>query len=297
VVVLFLPLLVHELQTGFEETGRIVEYLRSGGGESAPGTGPVAALAFALLRVVGWPLVGLVTDVPAVASVLLAVVAGLAAIGILRARGAQRTALWWLVGLLAWSTVALAFAAPSLQTVVPGLPNDHYHAFVDPIVILLVAVPAAGLFEAAMAAWRTNPVPARAVAPVVLGVGVAALAVVMLGRKPPHVDPNGGWPAMQAAGQRVAATVDGDPVTIRGLPDFKAPDAIRFPLEYVGIRVVQTTRDAPQIYEVIVCDRLFESVMYQPCGGPAERILLGRPDDNLIDRFDASPRTVVSVYE
>lgn len=294
--VLFLPLLVHELQTGFEEVGRIADYLRTGGGDAAPGAGPVSALAFTLLRIVGWPLVGLVTDVPAVASVLLAVVAGLTAVGILRARGARRTAMWWLVGLLAWSTVALAFAAPSLQTVVPGLPNDHYHAFVGPIVILLVAVPVAGLFEAAMAAWRADPVPARAVAPALLGVGVVVLAVVMLGRKPAHVDPNGGWPAMQAAGQRVAAVVGGDPVSIRGLPDFKAPDAIRFPIEYAGVRVAQTTRDEPRVHEVIVCDRLFEPVMHQRCGGPAERILLGRPDDDLIDRFDASPRTVVSIY-
>ena len=36
-----------------------------------------------------------------------------------------------------WSVVALAVFAPSLATVTPGLPNDHYHAFLDPVVLAL----------------------------------------------------------------------------------------------------------------------------------------------------------------
>lgn len=303
VAVLFLPLLVHEFQTGFEETGRIADYLRNGGGDSAPGAGPVSALAFTLLRIVGWPIVGLVTDVPAIAAVLLAVVAGLTAIGILRARGAARTAMWWLVGLLGWSTVALAFAAPSLQTVVAGLPNDHYHAFVDPVVIILIAVPVAGLFEAAVAWWRADPVPARAIAPAVLGLGVVVLAVVMLGRKPPLVDPNGGWPAMRAAGERVAATVGDGLVSLEGIPSFKSPDAIGFPMARAGVVIVEVDPRGGALltprHVVLVCDRLFESVVQAACGGPAEDASFG-PDGlpgTLVLRFDASPRTVISVYE
>src|SRR6185369_3933007 len=133
IAVLFLPLLASELQTGFLETRRILDYLRHG--DTATLGGPAAALAFTLLRVVGWPTVGLVTDVPAAAAIVLAVTVGLAAFGLLRARGAERTGLAWLVGILAWSMVVLAFAAPSLQRVVAGLPNDHYHAFLDPIVV------------------------------------------------------------------------------------------------------------------------------------------------------------------
>ena len=52
-----------------------------------------------------------------------------------------------LVGLLAWSTVALALAAPGLQTVVAGLPNDHYHASLDPVVAILFGVSIAALLE------------------------------------------------------------------------------------------------------------------------------------------------------
>ena len=54
---------------------------------------------------------------------------------------------------------------------------------------------------------------------------------------------------------------------------------------------------------VIVCDRLFERVIGDACGGPAEGRFIARlrggdrgPEPTLVDRFDASPRTSVSVY-
>ena len=72
IVVLFLPLLVNELQTGFQETRLILDYVR--GGDAPLSGGPVSALAFTLLRITGWPLMGLVTDVPALAALLLALV-------------------------------------------------------------------------------------------------------------------------------------------------------------------------------------------------------------------------------
>ena len=209
VVLLFVPLLVHELGTNFQETQLILAYLR--GGDSAAAGGPVSALAFTLLRVVGWPIVGLVTDVPAAAAIVLAVTVGLAAVGLLQARGSERTGLAWLAGILLWSTVVLAFAAPSLQHVVEGLPNDHYHAFIDPIVVILVAAPAARLFERALAAWRTSRRPAAALAGGLVAAGFAAILAIAFVRNPPGVDPNGGWPAMQAAGGRVAAAREWQP--------------------------------------------------------------------------------------
>jgi hypothetical protein len=295
-LILLLPFFVHELQTDWSETRLMVDYLL--GGDSASSGGPALALAFTLLRIVGWPLVGLVTDVPAAAGVLVAIVIGLIGIWDIRARGAQqRTALWWLVGILAWSTVTLAFAAPSLQTVVPGLPNDHYHAFVDPVVIILIAVPVAGLFEAALAFWRASPSIARQLPPAAIGVAVLLLAIGMLSRKPPHVDPDGGWPALRAAGERVAATVDDAPVVVRGIPDFKLPDAITFPLAYAGVQVTAGPRAAS--FGVVVCDRLFEQVLQAACGGPAEAAAgFGAPPwAPVVDAFSASPRTYVSIYQ
>ena len=275
IVVLFLPLIVYELQNGFLETQRVLDYLR--GGDEALGGGPVSALAFTLLRVTAWPIVGLVTDVPPAASIVLAVTVGLAALGLLRATGAERTGLLWLVGILAWSTVVLAFAAPSLQRVVAGLPNDHYHAFLDPIVAMLIALPAAGLFEAALGAWRSTRRPGAAIAGWVLAVGLVVLVATMLVRTPPKVDPDGGWPAMQAAGERIVADTGGASLVLLGLPDFKLPDAIGFPVDHAGGHVVvlaDLAASPPNTDTIVVaCDRLFDSVIGLTCGGPAEEDL------------------------
>jgi hypothetical protein len=303
IVLLFVPLLAHELQTGFLETRGVLDYLRAG---DEPSAGPLATLAFTLLRVVGWPLVGLVTDVPQLAAIMLAVVVGLAAWGLRMARGAQATGLRWLVGILAWSTLALAFAAPSLQRVVPGLPNDHYHAFLDPIVAILVAVPAADLFTRGVTAWRATRRPAGLIGPVAVAAGIALLVGVALARKPPLVDPDGGWPAVRDAGARIVAVANGAPVTLVGLPDFKLPDTIGFPIEHAGGRlepIIDIESGADVI--VVACDRLFETAIGAPCGGPAEDVLIDDlfaglpvPTDGprLVDRFDASPRTAISIY-
>ncbi len=308
ITLLFLPLIVHELQNDFLETHRVLDYLKAG--DEGPAGGPISALAFTLLRVVGWPLVGLVTDVPAAAAILLAVTVGLAAIGLLRARGLEATGLRWLLAILAWSTVALAFAAPSLQRVVAGLPNDHYHAFLDPIVVMLIAIPAAHLFDGALKVWRADHHPGAALAGLAVAAGLAVLVTVELGRKPPHVDPDGGWPAMQTAGVRIATYAAGRPVLLVGLPDFKLPDAIGFPIEHAGgqigfrIDLNGFPEDSDPI--VVACDRLFEVAIGKPCGGPAEDAymatltLLGSGPDGIpphvVERFDASPRTAISIY-
>ena len=302
IAIVFLPLMVHELQTGFLETQRVIAYVR--GGDEGTGVGPVAALAFTLLRVVGWPIVGVVTDVPMAAAIVLAVTIGLAALGLLRARGAEQIGLRWLVGILAWSTVALAFVAPSLQRVVPGLPNDHYHAFLDPIVVILIAAPGARLFERALAAWRSTRRPAPAVAGIAIAAGLALLIAVALVRKPPQVDPDGGWPALRAAGERVVATAGSSPIAVWGLPTFKLADAVAFPVAHAGGRV-ESFVDLPSEGALIVvaCDRLFETAIGAACGGPAEDAVIddaygdgagARP--RLIDRFDVPPRTSISVY-
>ncbi|MBI2781856.1 MAG: phospholipid carrier-dependent glycosyltransferase [Chloroflexi bacterium] len=307
--VLFLPLLAYELQNGFRETGLLLDYLRGGGGE-AIGGGPVSAVAFTLLRIIGWPLMGLITDVPALAAILAVVVVAIAAFGLLRARGAEATGLRWLVGIIAWSTLALAFAAPSLQRVVPGLPNDHYHAFVDPIVVILVGVPAAGFLSRALDAWRTTRSLGTAIAIVAIAADLLALGAVTVIRMPPAVDPNGGWPAMRAAGARIAEVAAGRPVVLYGLPNFKLPDAVGYPIEYAGVPAggAVDLMGFPDGINVIVvaCDRLFESAIGHPCGGPAEDALMAKLTEmgsgpegvppHLVQRFDASPRTSVSIY-
>jgi hypothetical protein len=331
VALLFVPLLAHELQSGFSETQAMLAYLRAGDAPIA--VNPVAAIAFTLLRVVGWPFVGLVTDVPMLAAVMLAVTLGCAVLSLRLVPAPQQVAIRWLLGILAWSSVVLAFAAPSLQRVVAGLPNDHYHAFLDPIVVLLVAVPLGILLERSIAAARSTRRPISTLAPVALSLGVVLLFAASIVRRPPAVDPDGGWPALRSAGERLVAEADGRPFSVVGLPTFKLPDAISFPIAYAegelrttlptdgDVGAAGSAGDAgvagdvgaaggvgdagavPGGNLVIVCDRLFEGPMGAACGGPAEDAWLqastsqgGESAFVLKDRFDASPRTVVSLF-
>ena len=97
-----------------------------------------------------WPLTGLFTDAAVAgliaASAVIAIVLGLGRLGALRERQAAR---WLGLGLL-WTGFALTVISPSLATVIPGLPNDHYHAFADPMVFTLVGLGAGAL-------WRVRP--------------------------------------------------------------------------------------------------------------------------------------------
>ena len=304
-----------------------------------------------MLRVIGWPLVGLITDVPIAATVAAALVIGLAAWRARKAARDEAIAVRWLAGTVAWSSVALTFAAPSLQSVVPGLPNDHYHAFLDPIVIVLLAVGAAGLARGrwavgdrqtpasagqsasgealvstehlggASASPTTSPASARTGAAVgrivraLVAVGVVALLVVAVTRWPPAVDPNGGWPAARAAGVQLVETTGQAPTAFLGLPRFETPDGVGFPFVYAGGNLASDPGSAEFI--VVPCDHLFDQVIGAPCGGAAEDRLMqelaagsvnpflkadGRPypalgrAPQLVERFDLSPRTSVSIY-
>lgn len=300
---LFVPLLAYELGTGFAETRGVLAYFAGGGdGDS----NPLVAVPFTLFRVVAWPFVGSVHDAAPIAAVLLALVIGGAVLAYRLVTEERRTAVRWFIGLAIWSTLALAIAAPSLLTIVIGLPNDHYHAFLDPVVILLVAIPAGILFERALAAWRSTRRPASALAAGVVALLVVAVFTTEILRRPPKVDPDGGWPAMRDAGARIADVADGRTVFAFSVPDFKLPDAVAFPVIYAGGRVggpeLRSLPAAPPGILVVVCDRLFEHVVGATCGGPAEDAYLARlfggiwADTPLVDRFPASPRTHISIY-
>jgi hypothetical protein len=307
VALLFVPLLAHELQTGFSETRAVVAYVT---GDTGSLGDPVSTLALTSLRVVGWPLVGLVTEVPQLAGVLLAVTVGLVMLGLRIAGGAEATGLRWLVGILVFSTLALAFVAPSLQRVVPGLPNDHYHAFLDPVVVLVLAIPAGHLFSRASVSWRETRRPVALAGVLAIGVAIAGLEVVALERRPPKADPDGGWPAAQAAGERIVRTTGSGPVWLAGLPSFKLPDAMGFPIERAGgeVAVLADLMGYPEIGmpTVVVCDGLFEDAIGAACGGPAEDAYVaeltatasggGTAPPALVERFDATSRTSVSIY-
>ena len=135
----YIPLAIHELTNDFSELHAALDYI-AGGGDPAT-MGPIGRLLVVAIRVVAWPLVGLITDAP-VASVLALIL--VVAIVVWRWRSTdppgERTAVRWLGLGLAWTALALTFAAPGLAVVVAGLPNDHYHAFADPMVFVLIGL-------------------------------------------------------------------------------------------------------------------------------------------------------------
>lgn len=295
IALLFVPLLINEFQTDFAETRHAIAYFTS----SAPTAGQtdaVSRLVLTLFRIVGWPLVGVITGAAVGASLAVALTVSLGTWAAVSAMGEQRVALRWLGGTIAWSALALSILAPSLQTVVTGLPNDHYHAFVDPVVVVLLSVAGVAIAAPAVARARVD-VAARTL----LGLALVFIVGVEVSRWPAPVDPNGGWPAARAAGERVVETTGTAPVALLDVPGFKTPDGIGFPIVYAGGVIVGDPWAAAFI--VVPCDRLFEKVVGAACAGPAEDRLMGYISDNglhptpsLVGRFDASPRTSVSIY-
>ncbi len=308
-LVAYLPLVLNEATTGMSETRAALAYL-AGGRAGTDVAIPIRA-GIVGLRVVAWPLTGLITDGFVAGSVAL-----LAIIGIVvwrrrasRSEGERRLVTWFGLGLL-WTVGFLAVAAPSLAAVVRGLPNDHYHAFADPIVFVL-----AGLGVAALA--REVRVP---VGPVVAGVAIVALVGWNLVHLPPTVHPDGGYPAAERAAKRVDAALtaagigERQVVLLQSLPDFKSTEAMAYPLARLGRayhgRVPKSVApgsvaepvSSPLTYGglVLLCDELFRDAIGAACGGAAEQSVAPDPGGGgwgpLLDRFEAAPGRWVSVY-
>jgi len=324
IAVLFVPLLINELQTDFSETRHAIAYFTAASPTSSQ-LDPIQRLVITLFRVIGWPLVGVITAAPLGAALAVALTLSLGGWAAVNARGEQGVALRWLGATIVWSAIALSILAPSLQTVVAGLPNDHYHAFLDPVVVVLLSV--AGVALAAPGATLARS--ARNASDIEAGsepggepaggpgagrpaIDIAARALLALAlvfvvgmeiaRWPAPVDPNGGWPAARVAGERVVETTSSQPVALIDLPGFKTPDGIGFPIVYAGGVVVSDPWAAA--YIVVPCDRLFQDVIGAKCACPAEDRQMryitsdgAHPTPTLVTRFDASARTSVSIYK
>jgi hypothetical protein len=311
-VLSYLPLAVHELGSNFAETRAALAFF-GGGGEPAA-VGLPGRLGIVAWRVLAWPLSGLVTDVPMAAMLAAILVIACLAWRALPVSGAstrELTAVRWLAASLAWSVVALAVLASGLATVVPGLPNDHYHAFADPMVFVVVGLGIAGLVgraKAAAAAESAADPPADSAAARMPGGTFAAVAIALtvaivgfnIARQPPAVAFDGGWPAAEAAGQRVLRAAGDRPIRLVSLPIFKSGEALAFPLVHLGRRAQTPAADpaAPpgDAATVILCDALFSEAIGAACGGPAEDAGLEGARVTLVDRFEAAPGRWVSIY-
>jgi 4-amino-4-deoxy-L-arabinose transferase-like glycosyltransferase len=305
----YLPLLLNELSTGGSELRAALDYL-AGGGSAGDVAIPVR-FAIAGLRVLSWPLTGLITEGFIAAAIASAAVV---AITVWRSRAGspdQLAARWLGLGLL-WSTAFLTLAAPSLASVVPGLPNDHYHAFADPMVFTLVGLGAAALVSLSAPRMRAG----GRLGVVVAATGVAALLVWNVTHLPPATNPDGGLPAGEAAAERVEAAlatagISRDAVVrIRSLPTFKSSEAMAYPLLRAGLPILadmakgtapgSTRQDPSPGGLVLLCDDRFHEAIGAHCDGPAEATVTpdagGTAWGPLLLRFEAAPDRFVSVY-
>jgi hypothetical protein len=314
----YLPLLLNELTTSGSELRAALDYL--GGGRSGTETAIPIRFAIVGLRVLSWPLTGLITDGFAAAAVASVAVVAIA-VWRSRAGGPDRPAARWLgLGLL-WSTAFLTVAAPSLASVVPGLPNDHYHAFADPMVFTLVGLGAAAALRGVLHAPERRPA-GPAIGPILTAVGIVVLVGWNLSHLPPAVNPDGGFPAGEAAADRVdgALTAAGvartDVIHLQSLPAFKSTEAMVYPLARLGRAYVgdvpkgvapgSVGPSAGQTLSVdfrglvLLCDDRFHDAIGAHCGGPAETTVTpdagGSAWGPLLDRFEAAPDRLVSVY-
>ena len=279
----YVPLVVSELGSGFAETRALIEFLIT---DSDAGDPPLPVrLALVSLRVLSWPLTGLVTAQPAAAIIVAFAIVAILAWRVRASARREREAAGASVAVLGWSAVALAVISSSLARVVPGLPNDHYHAFLDPAVFV-----AAGLGVAAL--WQRD-----VVGRIVAAAGVALVVALNVAIWPPRVAPDGGYPAAEQAARRILETVGTERYRLVGLPKAKNADAYGFPLIRLGALPSTDGRPAAT-YLVIACDRLLEPLIGASCGGAAEdarAVELGDINE-LVERFDASPRTTISIY-
>ncbi len=286
----YVPLAIHELGSDASELRAAAAFLAAGGASSPialPGRVPIV-----FFRVLGWPLAGLLTD--ALLAVFLATLLVAAIVlwrgWLSRDVGAdERTGVRWLGLGLAWTVLALAAGASGLATIVPGLPNDHYHAFADPMVVALIGIGAAALIRARLGAAR-------------LAAGVIVVTIVgfNLGTQPPAVAPDGGWRAALAAAQRIVASGAPRPWQIASIPSFKSDEAVRMPLEAIGAPLVAEPGDpqASRASLIVLCDQLFRETIGADCGGPAEDAvaehILGAV--SVLDTFQAAPGRWITVY-
>ena len=314
IVLGYLPLIAHELGNGFSETRAALAFLAAGGQPVALSL--PARLLFVGLRILAWPLAGLLTDHLAIGVLLgVAIIAGF----IWRARAAaesERGEARFLGATLLFGWLVLGIGVGGLATVTP-LPVDHYHAFLDPIVFIGAGLTAAGAWR--LVGQQAGAATAQLVARGLVGVAVAGIVVFNLAIAPPAQAPDGGWPAANLAAQRILSSTGGVPIELRSLPAFKAADAYGFPLTWLHAQVTGTL-DRPTAWSiaaatsvsgtgavagevpaaalgasfaiVTICDSLFVTT----CAGAAEAAAVPATGFRLVDRFEAAPGRTISVY-
>jgi 4-amino-4-deoxy-L-arabinose transferase-like glycosyltransferase len=279
------PLLIHELRSDFSETRAIVEYATGPGAYGRmPPPLPIVALPIIAWRIVIWPVSGLFASAPLWGIPAAILVVGALAVAAAGTQGIARQFGRWAAATTVWAVIALTLISPSLALTIPGLPNDQYHAWLDPILFAVIGVAVATL----SAAPRALVGRSAAVAMVAACVMLSAVAM------PPLSSPDGGWRRAAESAARIRSVTGDQPTAVTGVA--KSGGALEFPLRRRGTPIA-----APSAAEFLVvsCDPLFEAGVGMRCGGPAEEAIarqMGYNPTRLVDRFADSPRRVVSVF-
>ena len=306
-VLSYVPLAIHELGSDFSEVRAALAFV-SGGGEPSQ-VGLLARFGIVAWRVLAWPLTGLVTDAPAaamVAAILVVVSLGWRAGRAGGAPDTERVAVRWFGASLAWTIIALTLGATGLAQVVRGLPNDHYHAFADPIVFVVVGLGIAGLarLRPRNAAGDADPVIESSKRRPIGAIAALAVTLALVGfnltHQPPLVAHDGGWPAAEEAAGRIILAAGDRPIRLSSLPTFKSTEAMAFPLLRLGRPAVVLAADPStppgSAATVVLCDALFSFAIGADCDGPAEDASVEGAGVSLVDRFEAAPGRWVSIY-
>ncbi len=276
----YVPALIYELRHGFSETTALARYAAD------PGTSTGLPLFFRplviLWRIEVWPVLGqtsVLRGLPAAMVVASALVISAAGKG-----GVPRQFGRWAIGAVLWAVLVLTFVSPSLAKFVDGLPNDQYHAWLDPLLLAVIGVAVVRL--TAISSPTVGKVSAAAIVVICLALSLASM--------PPVQSPDGGWPRAAESATHIRTAVGSQSIAVTGVA--KSGAALAFPLWRDGKPNVGVP--AADIL-VVTCDRLFEPGVGMPCGGPAELAAarkVGFPAARLVDRFEDGPRRVICVF-
>ncbi len=205
----YVPMLIHELATGFSDL--------SAAASAGAGTYPISLTREVLglparsvaywLGLTGEQATWSVIAVGVAAAILLGAAISSAFLGPRTRRPPAR----WIVLVLLASTTSLALILRIKGNYLPSV-AEWYLAPLGPVVFALLGIGAGVLWEKGQLG--------RTLAVALIGVLVAW----NIAHEPPSVAYDGGWPAAAAAGARVVATTRGDPVFFT--------DSSRAPLDY-----------------------------------------------------------------
>jgi hypothetical protein len=319
----WLPVIVYELGHDFAETRAMLAF----GQADAPAADPFTRLFVVFVRVLAWPftrwpLDSYVSGFPIAFLVAAGLTAGLvwwvvrvvttagggsrppldAAVaeddGAPRRHGRGELTAWdgtgaregllLVTGSLLAIVVILGLGLKEVSQI-QNVNEEQYHAVADVLVLLSGGLLAGGL-------WTARPRGSRRLGRTLGGATLAALVAVSVSHQPPLTSPDGGWPAAQAAAERIERAAAGMPLALASLPDFKSTDAYGYPLARDGVATVGTA-SAGAI--ALVCD----AGWVERCGGEAEAAWAAAAAASgagatltLVDRFEAAPGRTISIY-